>query len=154
MIYTPMINKALRIMFTAHRDQCDKNGVPYVFHPFHVAEQMKDEDTVTAALLHDTVEDAGLTPGYLREQGFNERVVNAVAVLSHDDGEDYFDYVRRVRQDPVARVVKLADLEHNSDLSRIEEPAAEDFRRAEKYRKAIAILKGEEDLRYADLDLR
>ena len=56
MIYTEQTKKALRLCFAAHKEQTDKSGMPYVFHPFHLAEQMNDEDTVTVALLHDVVE--------------------------------------------------------------------------------------------------
>lgn len=140
MLYSPMINTALRIMFEAHKTQTDKNGIPYVFHPFHIAEQMEDEDSTIVALLHDTIEDAGLTPEYLLEQGFSQKIVDSVVTLTKKDNENYFDYIRRVELDPLAKTVKLADLKHNCDVSRLESVSAIDVQRTKKYREAIAIL--------------
>lgn len=140
MIYSPIINKAINIMFEAHKDQKDKNGIPYIFHPFHLAEQMTTEETTIAALLHDTIEDTDITEQYLRSQGFAAEIIDAVLLLTHDNGEPYFDYVKRIKADPIAKAVKLADLRHNSDLSRLEVVTDKDLLRAEKYKKAIAIL--------------
>ena len=77
MIYTPLTKKALKLCFEVHKNQTDKSGMPYVFHPFHLAEQMKDEYTVCTALLHDVVEDSHVTPEDLRNYGFPDEVVNA-----------------------------------------------------------------------------
>ena len=140
MIYTPATKKAIKLMFEAHKDQLDKGGLPYVFHPFHVAEQMTDEDTTVVALLHDVVEDTDYTLDDLRRLGFPETVLAALALLTHDDAEPYLDYVRRVRNNPVARAVKLADLRHNSDLSRLDAPNEAALRRREKYLEAMRIL--------------
>ena len=144
MIYTPLTMKAMKICFEAHKDQVDKSGIPYVFHPIHVAEQMKDEYTTVTALLHDTVEDTWVTPDYLRSSGFPEEVLEAIALMTHDDDVPYLDYVRRLKDNPIARAVKLADLAHNSDLTRLTgadrkalEKAGE---RILKYRKAMEIL--------------
>ena len=140
MIYTPATKKAIKLMFEAHKDQLDKGGLPYVFHPFHVAEQMTDEDTTVVALPHDVVEDTDYTLDDLRRLGFPETVLAALALLTHDDAEPYLDYVRRVRNNPVARAVKLADLRHNSDLSRLDAPNEAALRRREKYLEAMRIL--------------
>ena len=140
MIYSPQINKAINIMFEAHKDQRDKSGLPYVFHPFHLAEQMTDEDTTIVALLHDTIEDTDITEEYLRAQGFKPEVIDAGVLLTRNNDEDYFDYVRRVAENPIAKAVKLADLKHNSDMSRLEKVSEYDIIRAEKYKKAIRIL--------------
>ena len=145
MIYTPLTMKAMKICFAAHRDQIDKSGVPYVFHPVHVAEQMTDEYTTVTALLHDTVEDTWVTQAYLREQGFPEEVLEAIALMTHDDALPYLDYVRKLKDNPIARAVKLADLAHNSDLTRLagaDEKTLEKARkRILKYQKAMEILK-------------
>jgi len=140
MIYTPLTRKALKICFDAHKDQTDKAGVPYVFHPFHLAEQMTDELTVTAALLHDVVEDTALTFDDLLAMGIPERVTDALRLLTHDPAVPYMDYVRGVKTDPIARAVKLADLRHNSDASRVDHPDERMLARWEKYRAAMAIL--------------
>lgn len=141
MIYTPLTKKALKLCFEVHKNQTDKSGMPYVFHPFHLAEQMKDEYTVCTALLHDVVEDSHLTLEDLRNYGFPDEVVNAVALMTHEENVTYFDYVRKIKTNPVAAAVKLADLEHNMDLTRIDNPTAHDLERAEKYKTAALILK-------------
>ena len=141
MIYTEMTMKAINIMFKAHKEQRDKSGLPYVFHPWHVAEQMTNEASCTAALLHDVIEDAGVTPEYLITAGISPEVVEAVKLLTHDKSVDYFDYVRHLKPNPIARAVKLADLRHNSDPSRaVLHPSERDRQRNEKYKKAIEIL--------------
>lgn len=140
MIYTPLTKKALQICFDAHRDQTDKSGLPYVFHPFHLAEQMTDEVTAAAALLHDVAEDTALTFDDLARMGIPERVIRVLRLLTHDETVPYMDYVRALKADPAARAVKLADLRHNSDLTRLERVTEEDLARAEKYRAAMAIL--------------
>lgn len=143
MIYTEQTKKALALCFEAHKDQKDKSGLPYVFHPFHLAEQMTDEDTVAAALLHDVAEDTDVTFDDMRKMGFHEPVIEALRLLTHDDGTPYMDYVARIKPNPIARAVKLADLAHNSDMTRFapEQITQRDIDRAEKYAKAIEFLK-------------
>lgn len=140
MIYTEMTKKALKLCFEAHRDQVDKSGMPYVFHPFHLAEQMETEETTAVALLHDVVEDSELTLEDLKAQGFSDTVVEAVALMTHADGVEYMDYVREIGKNPIARAVKLADLRHNSDLTRMDTVDDKVLARREKYLKAIALL--------------
>ena len=144
MIYTEATKKAMRVCFAAHKDQLDKSGLPYVFHPFHLAEQMPDEDTAVTALLHDVAEDSGITLDDLRDMGFSERVLHALSLLTHDPAVPYQEYVRRIGSDPVARAVKIADLTHNSDLSRLDEPTEDDLKRAGKYAAALAVLTSEQ----------
>ncbi len=141
MIYTEKTKRALKLCFGAHKNQTDKSGMPYVFHPFHLAEQMSSEITVITALLHDVVEDTDYTIDDLREMDFGEEVIEALALLTHDDSEPYMDYVARIKENPVARAVKLADLEHNSDMSRLSVVDDYALKRAEKYKAAIEILK-------------
>ncbi|MDD2954736.1 MAG: HD domain-containing protein [Oscillospiraceae bacterium] len=117
MIYTPLTNKALRLAYNAHAGQLDQSGQPYVFHPYHLAEQMTDEISVCVALLHDVAEDTAVTLEEL-EREFPREVTEALRLLTHTPGSDYFTYVRAIAQNPVARAVKLADLAHNSDETR------------------------------------
>ena len=145
MIYTPETRKAMRVMFDAHKDDTDKSGVPYVFHPFHVAEQMDDEVSTVVALLHDVVEDTDVTFDDLRAMGFSEEVLTALDYMTHREDVPYLDYVRRIRENPIAVKVKLADLAHNSDPTRFDRMTEAEERRAEKYRTAVKILCGEED---------
>ena len=140
MIYTELTKKAIRLCFEAHKDQVDKSGLPYVFHPFHVAEQMKDELSTVAALLHDVVEDTSYTFEDLREMGFPEAVLDALALLTHGDETPYLAYVARLKGNPIARAVKLADLQHNSDLSRLDLVDEKAIKRVEKYKQAMDIL--------------
>lgn len=142
MIYTPMTKQAMKLCFAIHRDQTDRGGLPYVMHPLHLAEQMTDEASTIAALLHDTVEDTPYTVEDLRLMGFPEAAVNAIALLTHEDGVPYLDYVARLKNDPIARQVKLADLRHNSDLTRLDTIDGKALARAEKYKKAIELLEG------------
>ena len=143
MIYTDLTKKAMRLCFAAHAGQLDKGGVPYVFHPFHVAEQMEDELSTVVALLHDVVEDTDYTLEDLARMGFPERALSALKLLTHDKRVPYLDYVAAIRHDPIARAVKLADLRHNSDLSRLSNPDASALARVGKYRRAIALLEAE-----------
>lgn len=145
MIYTPLTKKALKISFEAHKNQTDKSGMPYVYHPFHLAEQMEDQYAVCVALLHDTVEDAGITLNDLKREGFPVTVIEAVALMSHDKSVPYLEYVNRLRSNPLAKKVKLADLKHNSDLSRLDTVTTKDIERVEKYKKAIALLESGEN---------
>lgn len=140
MLYTPLTKKAMKIAFTAHKEQVDKTGLPYIFHPFHLAEQMETEETVCAALLHDVVEDTDMTFEQLTEHGFSDDVMEALRLLTHDDDVPYMDYVREIKKNPIARAVKLADLRHNSDMTRLDVVDEYAFKRAEKYRQAIEIL--------------
>lgn len=143
MIDTPLTHKALRLAYAAHQGQTDKAGLPYIFHPYHVAEQMTDEFSVCAALLHDVVEDTDVTLAQL-EQEFPQEVTDAIQLLTHEPGTDYFTYIRAIRKNSLAKRVKLADLEHNSDESRLcdcaEVSPEQRARLREKYAKARAIL--------------
>ena len=139
MIYTEQTKKAMIIAYNAHHGQVDKSGVPYIFHPIHVAEQMETEEECIVALLHDTVEDTNITFEVL-EKEFSATVIEALKLLTHDESIDYFDYVRKLKSNPIAKKVKLADIYHNSDITRMENPTEKDWKRKEKYHKAILIL--------------
>lgn len=140
MIYTELTKKALKLSFEKHKDQVDKSGMPYVFHPFHLAEQMDDEISTVVALLHDVVEDTDVTFEQLEEMGFPKEAVDAIRLMTHEESVPYEDYVRVIKTNPVAAKVKLADLRHNSDATRLSVMTEKDIRRAEKYRNAMAIL--------------
>lgn len=140
MIYTPLTKKALKLCFAAHKEQLDKSGMPYVFHPFHLAEQMKSEETVVVALLHDVVEDTDYTLEDLIGMGFPKTVVDAIGLMTHTSGVEYMDYVALIKNNPIARAVKLADLKHNIDVSRLDTITEKDLKRVEKYTAAIKLL--------------
>ena len=140
MVYTEMTKKAMKLCFAAHKEQLDKSGIPYVFHPIHLAEQMQDEETTVVALLHDVVEDTELTLQDLAEMGFSKAVIEAVGLMTHAPGVAYMDYVAEIAKNPIASAVKLADLRHNSDLTRLDHVDAKAIERVEKYKKAMALL--------------
>jgi len=140
MIYTHLTNEAMKLAYRAHHGQVDQGGIPYIFHPFHLAEQMEDEYTTCVALLHDVVEDTEVTLEELATI-FPKEVIEAVNIMTHRKGEPYLAYVARIKENPIAKAVKLADLRHNSDESRLENASEETlayFR--EKYKKAFEIL--------------
>ena len=141
MIYTEKTKKALKLCFEAHKNQVDKSGMPYVFHPFHLAEQMKDENTTIVALLHDVVEDTDYTFDDLQEFGFGKEVIDALKLLTHESCVPYMDYVLKIKDNPIAKAVKLADLQHNSDISRLDIIDEKALSRREKYKAAMELLK-------------
>ena len=140
MIYTEKTKMALKLCFEAHKDQRDKNGMPYVFHPFHLAEQMITEETTIVALLHDLIEDTDYTIENLIDMGFDKSVTDAISLMTHVDGVDYMDYVRQIKENPIAKAVKLADLRHNSDITRLDVIDEKALTRREKYLKAMELL--------------
>ena len=140
MIYTELTKKALKLSFEAHKNQVDKSGMPYVYHPFHLAEQMETEETVIVALLHDVVEDTDYTLEDISAMGFPDSVVEALALMTHDMSVPYMDYVAKIKSNPIAKAVKLADLKHNSDLSRLDVVDEKAIKRVKKYKGAIGML--------------
>ena len=98
MLYTPLTKKALNISFIAHKNQVDKSGMPYVYHPFHLAEQMDDELSTCVALLHDVVEDTDLTLDELRRDGFPDEVIEALSLMTHSDDVPYLDYIGAMKE--------------------------------------------------------
>ena len=140
MIYTPLTKKALALCFECHKEQVDKTGLPYVFHPFHLAEQMDDEISTVCALLHDVVEDTSLTLTDLESMGYPKEVTEVLALLTHDADQPYMDYVKRIATHPIAKKVKIADLTHNSDLTRLDVIDEYAIKRNEKYAQALRIL--------------
>ena len=145
MIYTPLTKKALRLCFDSHKEQTDKTGMPYVFHPFHLAEQMDDEISTVCALLHDVVEDTDTSFEDLSDMGFPGEVIEVLKLLTHTDGVPYMDYVEKISSNTIATKVKIADLTHNSDLTRMSSDEIDDYalKRNEKYKAALKLLKGE-----------
>ena len=143
MIYTKLTKKAMEIAYAAHKNQTDKSGVPYIYHPIHLAEQMQDEASVCVALLHDVVEDTSVTFAELEAEGFSAEVLSALQLMTHDPSVPYMDYVQKIRENPVATRVKLADLRHNSDLTRLDVVDERARQRIEKYRQAIELLQQE-----------
>ena len=141
MINTTLTRKAMTIAYNAHMNQLDRAGVPYIFHPIHIAEKMDDEISCICALLHDVVEDTKITFEDLKKD-FPKEVIDILKLLTHENGVDYMDYIKGIKQNKIATKVKVVDIRHNSDPSRLDFVSEEDVKRAEKYKKALRILLG------------
>ena len=140
MLYTEKVKKALEIAYDAHKDQVDKAGLPYIYHPFYLATQMETEDSIIVALLHDVVEDSPYTFEDLENHGFSTTIIATLRLLTHEDSEDYITYIHRVKENELARIVKLADLKHNSDESRLSHIDDKVRERLNRYAESIKIL--------------
>ena len=139
MIYTMQVFRAMNIAYSAHMGQFDKAGVPYIFHPVHLAEQMDTEEECIVALLHDVVEDTEVTFEDL-EKEFSKTLIDAIRLLTRDKSVDYMEYVKNLKSNTIARKVKLADLRHNSDSTRLIKITDKDIERINKYKRAIELL--------------
>lgn len=135
-----MIDIALAIAKKAHAGQVDKAGIDYIQHPLYVASQVTTEQEKAVALLHDVIEDSDVTADVLLAAGLPSEVVSAVQILTKKKGQSYQEYLERVKMNDLARVVKLADLKHNSDLSRLKTVSDTDYERVKKYKNAIRYL--------------
>jgi (p)ppGpp synthase/HD superfamily hydrolase len=132
-----LLEQAIRIALDAHAGAVDKAGQPYILHPLTLMLGMASDDERITAVLHDVVEDSGVTLDDLATAGFSPRVLAALALLTHDKDEPYLDYIAAIAADPLARAVKLADLRHNMDVRRLPpELGARDFERLATYRLA------------------
>lgn len=120
MFYSKDVRKALAIAYQAHAGQFDLGGTPFIFHPLHVAFHVPDEDDriVIIALLHDVLEKTKVTANELLATGFSREIVEVVEILTYDQEEPYFDYIRRIKENPLARTVALSAVYHNLDTER------------------------------------
>ena len=139
MIYTTNTRKAMILAYNAHLGQFDKSGLPYIYHPIHLAEQMETEEECIVAILHDTVEDTNITFEQL-EREFSQPIIEALKLLTHSDNEDYFEYITKISQNDIATKVKKSDLLHNMNLERLDVVTEADLLRKLKYEKAYSIL--------------
>lgn len=105
MIYTKLTKEAMKIAYNAHHGQTDKNGMPYIFHPIHLAEQMNNEETICTALLHDVIEDTDVTLEKLELRGFSKSILDALKLLAHDEAEPYMDYIEKIKGNQIAKCV-------------------------------------------------
>lgn len=135
-----MLSKAINIATDAHRGQKDKAGEPYILHPLRVMLKMKDDGSRIVAVLHDVVEDTWVTLDLLQREGFNQDIIDAIDCITRRENEKYFDFIQRCKYNNIAKFVKLADLEDNSDINRIKNPSEKDYKRTQKYKDAINIL--------------
>lgn len=137
------LEDAIALAALAHKGQQDKADAPYILHPIRVMLRVRSEEERMAAILHDVVEDSEHTLESLRAMGYPEAVVEAVECVTKREGESYEAFIERAATNPIARRVKIADLEDNLDLTRIKDPAVRDHERMERYRKALDRLTSE-----------
>lgn len=136
--------KAISIATSAHKNQVDKGGKPYIEHPLRIMKHMATDAARIVAVLHDVIEDSDYSLDHLVAAGFSEEIVQAVEVLTKQEGESYKNYLRRIKTNPIAIAVKLADLQDNMDLTRLPTITEKDIERQKKYSKAVSILKNNE----------
>ena len=135
------LEKAILLACQAHQGQRDKSGQPYIPHPLRMMMKVEGEVEKIAAVLHDVVEDTDRTLEDLKKEGFPPEVLDAVDCLSHREGESYEDFIHRVRKNPVAVKVKIADIEDNMDVRRLKGVEEKDWKRLIKYLKYWKELK-------------
>ena len=137
------LDRAISIAAQSFEGKFDRGGKPYILHCLYVMHRLRpDQELMTIAVLHDLVEDTDWTFEMLQDEGFSHRVITALDCLTHRDGEDYEDYIHRVATNQDARDVKLVDLKHNSDITRMKGLRDKDLVRIEKYHRAYAYLTG------------
>jgi len=134
------VEKAIEIAARAHAGQVDKGGTPYVFHPLRLMLAVNMPFERMAAVLHDVVEDTDVTLADLRDEGFPPEVVDAVEALTKIEGEHRLEAARRAAKNPIALIVKLADVTDNMDLSRMSNPSEKDFNRLKEYEQVKELL--------------
>lgn len=138
-----VLHIAIQIALYAHEGQVDKGGNPYILHPLSVMGKMDTIEEKIVAVLHDSIEDSNIKKEELMTLGIPKELVDEIDLLTRKDGDSYMQYITKVKTGKIAKKVKLADLETNMDLSRIEKPTKPDFDRAKKYKKAYKLLLGD-----------
>ena len=139
-------------MLKKHEGQKDKSGQPYIRHPMFVSSNCKTYEAKVVALLHDVLEDTDATVEDLKKLGLGQKEIDAIVLLTKPEKEDYMHYVKRVAKDPIAREVKMCDLTHNMDLSRLEVVTEKDIRRTERYKQAYEYLKNYKEIARDDIE--
>ncbi|QUH21877.1 GTP pyrophosphokinase [Alkaliphilus sp. B6464] len=136
-----LLEQAIIIATKAHAGQIDKGGNLYILHPLSIMLKMPDDRSKIVAVLHDIIEDTSITPEDLKNLGFGDDILIPLDYLTRKKNETYMEFVRRAAQHPVSKLVKMADIENNMDLTRISNPTKKDYDRVKKYEKALKILK-------------
>lgn len=134
------IMKAFEFAKEKHKGQVDKSGKPYIFHPVRVSNGVETDSEKVVAILHDVLEDTDATVKDLLKIGVSLSEIDAVVLLTKEKNEPYMEYIKRLSKNDMARHVKMSDLRHNMDMSRIENPTEKDYARLEKYKKAYNYL--------------
>lgn len=134
-----MINKALNIAYKAHHGQKDKGDVPYIFHPYHIAEKFNNETDICVAILHDVLEDTFVSKEEL-EGYFPKEVIEPLVLLTRSTHDTYFEYIKNICSNPIAQKVKIEDIKHNLVFERIQNKTRNE-KLEKRYLKALEILK-------------
>ena len=138
--YNEQFQIALELAVEKHKNQTDKAGNPYILHPLHVMENVNSKEGKIVAILHDIIEDTDITEDYLLKIGLSKRIVDAVVALTRSEDIDYQEYIKNLSSNPLAKEVKLADLEHSMDLKRLPTLEEKDLERNRKYQIAYHYL--------------
>lgn len=136
------LERAIEIAARAHKGQVDKSGAPYILHPLRLMLRMLTLSGMMVAVLHDVIEDSEMTAEGLRAEGFSEEIIDAVSAVTRRQDETYEAFIQRAAANPLAAGVKLADLEDNMDLLRLEELGDRDLQRLARYHRSWKQLKG------------
>jgi (p)ppGpp synthase/HD superfamily hydrolase len=135
------LENAISIALEAHRGEVDQSGAPYILHPLRLMVQMDTEEEMITAVLHDVVEDGGISISMLRDQGFAQNILDAVESVTRKENESYEDFIKRAGLNAMGRKIKYADLMDNLDVSRLGKLTDRDLNRIKKYHNALALLK-------------
>lgn len=132
-----MLDRAIAFAATMHEGQFDKGGKPYILHPLAVMHMLQTDDVELQciAVLHDVIEDTVATPMDLYHILMSERVIQGVMALTRFDDQTYEQYKELVFSSKDAMLVKLCDLRHNSDLTRLKGVSEKNLTRVAKYAK-------------------
>ena len=134
------IEIAIAIALKAHKGQRDKGGNPYILHPIAVMNRVETIEEKIVAVLHDVIEDTEVTLEQLREQGFSEEIIEAIHLLTRSEKDSYEEFIEKTIKNRISKNVKIADINENMNLARINELTEIDYKRLEKYRKALEML--------------
>ena len=135
-----LLEKAIGLALRSHAGQTDKGNNPYILHPLAVMNRVSGEKQKIVAVLHDVMEDCGVTEDDLLAEGFDQEIVDGIVSLTRKNGETYSEFVERCAKNELGRPVKIEDIKENLDLSRIPNPTEKDRERIEKYKKALPVL--------------
>lgn len=141
------LDNAITLAAVAHGGQYDRGGKPYILHCIHVMQEVEHlgESAMICAILHDALEDTDLTVEDLRVAGLTKAEINVILTLTHTASHSYEEYIQECRKTTLSRLIKMADLRHNSDITRLKGVREKDFERMKKYHKAYRTLQGLND---------
>lgn len=138
--------KAYIICFIKHFKQKDKAGKPYYLHPMRVSKNVKTIKEKQVALLHDIIEDTDINANDLKKYGFDNEIINAIKLLSKNKNTNYLEYITNIKENDLARTIKISDLKDNMNLKRLKIIRDKDIKRQEKYKKALNFLENRSDI--------